>query len=115
MKTLTLAAALIGILAAAPAMANGEGSAGTNQFHGSSTLVSYGAQPSARAETGSVAVRQDAATPGLADKALVWGEAAVDPLYDNLSAQSLVIATAGQPAATAMASSETDFSRAYAN
>ncbi|WP_207485984.1 hypothetical protein [Arenibaculum pallidiluteum] len=113
MKTLSIAAALLGILSAAPAFA-GEGNPGVNQFHGSSDLVSFGAQPNPQGPA-PVAVRQEAVRSAQGFRSLVSGEAAVDPIYDNLSGQGWSQIAGGQPAASEMAFGETDFSRAYAN
>ncbi|WP_207482048.1 hypothetical protein [Arenibaculum pallidiluteum] len=113
MRTLSIAAALIGILSVAPAFA-GEGNPGVNQFHGASDLVSFGAQPNLQGPP-PVAVRQEAVRSAQGFRSLVSGEAAIDPIYGNLSGQGWSKLAAGQPAASEMAFGETDFGRAFAN
>jgi len=88
MKTLSYALVAAALLAAAPAAA-GESNPGENQFHGSSTLRSYGAWAKAAEDT-AVVVRGD----GTVEQARL-GQARISQIQDQIA--------------------ETDFIRPYAN
>jgi len=118
MKNLSYALALVALLGAGSAAA-GEGNPGENQFHGSTTMLSYGADASASqvAAFGSAQrqiVDADQVRPQTAS-AQVWGDKAVDPVYRNQAAEPIVRVDVGDAPVAHAAADETDFIQAYAN